>query len=265
MPEPHIPDGYRLLAVDAVASTNDEAKQLGMDGAPARTVVWARSQTSGRGRRGRTWVSPPGNLFTSVLLRPQCAPVVAAQVSFVASLAIFDMVTKALGEADKVLCKWPNDVLVDGRKISGILLESASGTSPTGASVIDWLVLGGGVNVEHHPDIQGPQGSTSLLAAGALDYDLNTTLSDYLAALDIWLEVWETKGFALIREAWLARTFALGYSIQANLPRESLHGTFSGIDDDGALILMLHNGDRRLITAGDVFFGQEGDSNAAGN
>jgi len=265
MPEPHIPDGYRLVALDAVASTNDKAKQLAIEGAPARAVVWAKSQTSGRGRRGRTWVSPPGNLFTSVLLRPQCAPVVAAQVSFVASLAIFDMVAKALGTADRIRCKWPNDVLVDGSKVSGILLESASGTSPTGTSVIDWLVLGVGVNVEHHPDIHGPQPSTSLLAAGALNYDLNAALSDYLAALDIWLEVWETKGFALIREAWLARTFAIGYSVQANLPRETLQGTFGGINDDGALILMLHNGDRQLITAGDVFFGGEGDSNAAGN
>ena len=120
---PVLPDGWTLVALASVGSTNDEAARLADTGVPEGTVVWSREQTGGRGRRGRHWASPPGNLYTSTILRPACAAPRAAELGFVAALAVADIVP--VGRP--VRLKWPNDVLVDGGKIAGILLESAVG------------------------------------------------------------------------------------------------------------------------------------------
>ncbi|HYC65338.1 MAG TPA: biotin--[acetyl-CoA-carboxylase] ligase, partial [Reyranellaceae bacterium] len=117
---PVLPDGWTLVALDSVGSTNDEAGRLAESGAAEGTVVWALEQTGGRGRRGRVWASPRGNLYSSTILRPDCAPVRAAELGFVAGLAVAD-----LAKGRDVRLKWPNDVLVDGGKVAGILPESS--------------------------------------------------------------------------------------------------------------------------------------------
>ena len=122
---PALPPGFRLAALETVDSTNAEALRRAEAGAPDGTFVWARRQEAGRGRQAKPWSSPAGNLYTSLLLRPACAPARAAELSFVAAVAVADTVADLLGPAGPaVSCKWPNDVLVDGAKISGILLES---------------------------------------------------------------------------------------------------------------------------------------------
>ena len=142
---PVLPDGWTLVALESVGSTNDEGIRLADAGAPEGTVVWAREQSGGRGRRGRNWASSVGNLYSSTVLRPACAAQRAAELGFVAALAVGDLVP-----ADRtVRLKWPNDVLVDGGKVAGILLESAIGQG----GLVDHVVAGIGVNVTFAPQL----------------------------------------------------------------------------------------------------------------
>lgn len=250
MSEPSLPEGFRLLRFEAVGSTNEEAKNRAKAGAPDGTVVWAREQRTGRGRRGSRWHSPPGNLYSSTVLRPDCDPHAAAQVSFVAALAVADLLAALLPETVEIRCKWPNDVLLSGRKVSGILLES----STTAAGRLDWLVLGVGVNLVQHPGLGGPHPSTSLREFGGPEVSVETALVTYLAALADWRARWQNDGFSVIRRAWLARAFGLGRPITVKLDRTALEGRFADLDATGALVLELPDGARRTVTAGEVFF-----------
>ena len=147
MATPELPAFYRLLAYEQIDSTNEEAKRLAAAGAPAGTLVWAGEQLAGRGRRGRGWASPPGNLYVSLLLRPACPPAQACQLNFVAAVALAEAVSALLPAGAGVALKWPNDVLVGGAKVSGILLEASAALDRS----IDWLVIGAGVNIASHP------------------------------------------------------------------------------------------------------------------
>ena len=135
--EDELPAAYRLLRYDEIDSTSDEAKTLAEAGAEHGVVVWAASQRKGRGRRGNDWQSPPGNLYASLLLRPDRTPAQALQLSFVASLALADAITAVVPARCVVTCKWPNDVFLNHRKTAGLLLES----STSGDGVLDWLVI----------------------------------------------------------------------------------------------------------------------------
>jgi BirA family biotin operon repressor/biotin-[acetyl-CoA-carboxylase] ligase len=182
-------------------------------------------------------------------LRPPCTPFDGAQVSFVAALAVSDVARALLPRGAHVACKWPNDVLVDGRKIAGILLESAA----TGTR-LDWLVLGVGINVEHHPGVTGAYPSTSLKDVGAV-VDADGVLRAYLDALWAWHGRWRADGFAPIRAAWLANALGLHGPVTVLLEPEPLTGRFADLDAGGALVLELDTGERRVIAAGDVMFG----------
>ena len=135
---PLLPPFYRLLGFAELDSTNEEAKRQATAGAPEGALVWARAQSAGRGRRGRRWVSEPGNLYLSILLRPSFPPATAAQLGFAAALAVGEAAAAALPAGADVAYKWPNDVLISGRKASGILLESQA----AGEGRLDWLVVG---------------------------------------------------------------------------------------------------------------------------
>ena len=240
-----LPASLRLLAYDSIDSTSDEAKRLAAEGAAAWTVVSARSQTAGRGRRQRAWVAPPGNLYMSVILRPPGPAAAVAQLGFAAALAVGDSLAALLSAPDRLRLKWPNDVLVDGRKIAGILLESAAQ-----GDGVDWLVVGIGINVASHPEgTETP--ATSLAAAGA-SATAETVLEALLAAFHRWVECWEREGFEPLRRAWLERAQGLGQAIGVRLARESFTGRFAGLDGDGALLVETSAG-RRRVAAGEVF------------
>ncbi|MGD9535761.1 MAG: biotin--[acetyl-CoA-carboxylase] ligase [Alphaproteobacteria bacterium] len=242
---------YRLVRFDEIDSTNIEAKRRAEAGEPEFTVILAAAQSAGRGRRGRAWASPRGNLYSSVILRPKCTPIVGAQISFVAALAVFDVAKAFVARSASVLCKWPNDVLVNGRKVAGILPESsASGT------VLDWLVLGVGINLAHHPGLKGPHPSTSLRDEGTTDLGVEAAAARYLTALAGWYDRWRQEGFEAVRAAWLARSFGLSSPVTVRLEQEPLEGRFAGLDPSGALLLDLASGGRRVIAAGEVFFGE---------
>jgi BirA family transcriptional regulator, biotin operon repressor / biotin---[acetyl-CoA-carboxylase] ligase len=231
---------------DALPSTNDEAKRLAAQGTPEGTTIWADRQTAGRGRQGRAWHSPPGNLYFSILLRPDGAPAAAAQLSFAAALAVAEAVAPLLAPPLMPRCKWPNDVLVEGRKIAGILLESEA----AGATV-SWLVVGIGVNIKTHP-AEAETPAISLDALGAAPIQPGDLLAAIRARFWPWYEVWRSRGFAPLRAAWLDRAFALGGEIRVREARRETAGRFVDLDAAGALVL--ENGDgRQHISAGAVF------------
>ncbi len=246
-PSPALPPGFQLVAFDTIGSTNDEAKALARRGAPDGTLVWAREQVAGRGRRGRTWVSPPGNLYLSVVSRPGGAPVNAAQLGFVAALGLASALDELVGPRLQLSFKWPNDLLAHGRKLAGILLESETGTS----GAVDFVVIGMGVNVASAPtDLEYP--ATSLRAEGYRDVTPAALLGGVVRHFEQWERRWHDGGFAPIRQAWVARARGIGDAIRVRLEGETLEGRFLDLDEDGALLLVTAGGHRR-IAAGEVF------------
>ena len=247
---PKLPPAYRLVALETVGSTNDEALRLAAEGAEDGTLVWAREQTGGRGRQGRSWSSPPGNLYFSMVLRPECAPAEAAQLGFVAGLALGEAIGSVAPPLIEVTYKWPNDLLLNERKAAGILLESRS--SPDGT--LECLILGVGVNLRHFPeDTSFP--ATSLHFEGATEVEVVALLEAFGRYFMSWVNRWLDDGFAPVRRAWLHHAHGLGEVIEVRLPRETLKGTFKDLDARGALVLELPDGARREISAGDVYFG----------
>lgn len=231
---PVLPDGWRLVALQSAGSTNDEAARLAGEGAPEGTVVWAREQSGGRGRRGRVWASPPGNLYSSTVLRPDCPAMRAAELGFVAALAVADIVPA--GRAVRV--KWPNDVLVDGGKVAGILPESSIGAD----GKAEHVVLGIGVNVGFAPNLPEMR-----YPGAALGGTVEATLEKLTAALARRLAQWRREGFAAVRAEWLAIAGPLGLEVDVKLGDELVRGRFAGMDREGALLLDTAAGPRRIV------------------
>jgi BirA family transcriptional regulator, biotin operon repressor / biotin---[acetyl-CoA-carboxylase] ligase len=238
--------GVRLESHDAVGSTNAEALTRARTGAPGPLWITAARQSAGRGRRGRTWTSEPGNLYATLLLTDPAPAERAAELSFVAALAVHDAVIDTEPSlAARVDLKWPNDVLIDDAKVAGILLES-EGAEPFTVAV------GIGVNCAHHPEGTAYP-ATDLAAAGAsvAPEALFATLSRTML---VRLTQWDRgRGFAAIRGDWLARADGVGEPIRIALPDLDLEGRFETLDAAGHL--MLRTGDGRVvaIAAGDVF------------
>lgn len=247
---PRLPPAYRLVALDSVGSTMDEARRLAeQEQAEDGTLVWAREQRGGRGRLGRRWASPRGNLYFSLVLRPDCAPMQAAQLGFVAALALGEAIG-TVSPPVEITFKWPNDVLLHGRKVAGILLESRSARQGGG---LDYLILGCGVNLAHFPQ-DTPYPATSLRFEGV---PASVTEEELLEAFGrhflSWASRWLDEGFAPVRKAWLRHAERLGEAIEVRLPNESLRGIFRDLDPQGYLLLEREDGELRRISGGDVF------------
>ena len=236
-------DGVRLLRFDALDSTNEEARRLAANGETGPLWIVTREQTKGRGRRGNLWVSQSGNLFATLLMT---APhVSAAQLGFAASLAAADVVASLAGES-RVSLKWPNDVLLDGRKVAGILLE---------ALTRDALAIGIGINLAHHPEGTETPAISVKTATGATPSadDALALLAGRFAA---WYAVWQGQGFAGLKPYWLKRASGLGRSVRARLAHSEIEGVFEDLDQDGALLLRGMKAGLTRITAAEVFLGE---------
>lgn len=234
------------IAHEVVGSTNAEALALARTGAREAAWVTARSQTGGRGRRGRAWASPPGNLYATLLLLDPCEAPAAPQLSFVAGLALHDALSAAApGLAERLTLKWPNDLLLDAAKVAGILVE---GESLAGGAFA--VAIGIGVNCVSHPEAT-PYPAASLATAGmALEPDaLFVSLRSAMAKR---LVQWNRgAAFAEVRADWLARTWRLGDAIRLRTPQET-QGRFAGIDGHGRLLLDCGGDGLRTIAAGDL-------------
>jgi BirA family biotin operon repressor/biotin-[acetyl-CoA-carboxylase] ligase len=247
-PVVRLPAGYVLHFHEVIDSTNEEAKRLGDKGAPSGALIWARRQQSGRGRRGREWKSSVGNLFLSLLLRPDCPLQESARLTFLSALAMAEAIDIVTQGQVAPKCKWPNDLMVNDCKLCGILLESAS----VSGRDTDYLVIGTGVNIAFHPeDVERP--STSLADQGAM-IRVEDLISAYSFRIDDLLAQWQVRGFDAVRESWLARAYGFGAPIVARLSERTFNGTFVGLDHGGSLILKDDTGVEHVIGAGEVFF-----------
>ena len=214
--------------------------------------VLALEQTAGHGRRGRAWSSPNGNFFASLVMRPEGPPSASALRSFVAALALRDAFVVATGRAEAFKLKWPNDVLLNGGKVAGILLESVGA-----GQGVTHLIIGIGVNLVAAPGAdqveQGAVPPVSLLSETGIRITPEEFL-DILATAYARLEAqFTTYGFAPIRTAWLRDAARLGETITARTTVETMTGRFETIDEAGNLILITAKG-RRAVPAADIFF-----------
>ncbi len=242
-----------IVAFDEIDSTNLEARRRAEAGETGPVWITAGVQTAGRGRRGRTWDTSRGNLAATLLVVTDMAPAEAAQLSFVAAFAI-----RALAEryapASLVRFKWPNDVMVDGRKLSGVLIES--GRNPAG---LVWLAIGMGVNLAHAPqnvDRPATCSGDHLQAGESAPPTPEAALSVLSEAFVRYAAAWTRAGFEPLRDEWLKGAAGIGQACVARLDRETVEGVAEGIDRDGALLLRLPDRSLRRISAGDVFFPQ---------
>ena len=258
--------GYRLAAFDRVGSTNTEALAAASAGDPGGIWFAALEQTAGRGRRGRPWQNPHGNLAASLLIVPDAEPAVAATLGFVAGVALSRALSRILpaglvrvgidgadGESDgaraRVALKWPNDVLADGAKLAGILLEAQK--RPDGRHAI---VIGIGVNV-----VAAPQG-LPYAAVSLADLRASRDAGDVLEALsDAWVEtfsLWrEGRGIADVLELWRRSAAGIGAPVAVSRSEGVVRGIFETVDEAGRLIVRADDQSRIAITAGDVHFG----------
>ncbi len=230
--------GWRVVTLGDVASTMDEARRLVQEGAADRTMVRALSQAGGRGRLGRPWQSPPGNLYTTAILRPDAPAARAAELSIVAAVATADAIARFGGT---VALKWPNDVLLDGGKVSGVLLEAV-----TEGMRLSAVLIGIGINVASRPEL--PDRPTSRIVDG----DLEAVYHGLLETLDSRYREWQREGLSGIRQAWLSRGPVPGAPLTVALGGERVDGRFAGLDPDGALVLGLADGTTRRIVSGEV-------------
>jgi BirA family transcriptional regulator, biotin operon repressor / biotin---[acetyl-CoA-carboxylase] ligase len=252
-----------IRTVSETASTNDDVAALARAGAAEGFWLRAQRQTAGRGRQGRDWVSPPGNLHASTLVRLQPGDPPAPSLALVAAVALQEVIAlfcapaqagaqsgagswaPAFAGAQPVQpqIKWPNDLLVDGAKLSGILLER----------VDEAVVVGLGVNLAHHPEgIDRPATSLAAIIGAAPDPD--AFLHALAEAFARWLRRWRGEGLAPVRARWLEKAHPLGAALTARLPDgSSLDGLFAGLDETGALRLRLADGAVHVIHAADVF------------
>jgi BirA family transcriptional regulator, biotin operon repressor / biotin---[acetyl-CoA-carboxylase] ligase len=242
---PSWPSGYGQVRFDELDSTNNEARRRAEAGEQGPLWISAARQTQGRGRRGRVWEAGQGDLAATLLLRPSAQASVIGQLSFAAALAVAQM-AQFFAPDISIQVKWPNDVLGNGRKLAGILLESGE------ASGERWLAIGIGVNLASFPPgTEFP--ATSLAQLGIAAPSSHEALTVLAARFAHWYAVWMSEGFETVRTAWLARAGGLGKPIQARLPTATHHGVFEGIDEAGALLLN-EQGRVRAIAAGEVFF-----------
>mgnify|MGYP005846112289 FL=1 len=245
------PEGFGRRVLAQVDSTNAEAARIAGALAGPEWIL-ALEQTAARGRRGRAWSNPPGNFAATLVMRPTESPDRVALRSFVAALALYDALVAATGRTEGFALKWPNDVLLNGGKLAGILLESAG----SGGS-LSHFAIGIGVNLRNAPDkaevAPGAARPVSLVSETGIAIAPEPFLDLLAPAYARFEAQFVTYGFAPIRAAWLARAAKLGETIVARTSRDTHEGRFETVDAAGNLVLTTARG-RQAIAAADVFF-----------
>ena len=245
----NLPAGYNLIVLDSVGSTNDELKRRALtEFADEGLAIWARMQTAGKGRNKRHWVSEVGNMFISVLFRPNRGMTEAAQLGFLPVIAASKTLEYLVGQLPELRYKWPNDLLLNKKKIGGTLLEVGF-DQKTGQ---DWVVVGFGLNLKHFP-------SATLFPATSIKDELGDELEIeevvelYLQNLAELYSSWQRTGFGPVREKWLAYGHVIDEPLSVKFGKEYISGLFCDLDIKGGLVIETNNGPRR-ISVGDVYF-----------
>ncbi|MCL0065695.1 biotin--[acetyl-CoA-carboxylase] ligase [Dehalococcoidia bacterium] len=245
--------GRQIAYHRELTSTQDAARALAAQGANEGTIVIAETQAAGRGRIGRAWASPPGGIYLSIILRPAIEPSEALRFPLIAGVAAAQAIERLTGLKPQL--KWPNDIIVGGRKAGGILTEMSAEMDR-----INHIIIGIGINVntESFPDeIRGI--ATSLKTECGKEVSRVQLVQNILAQLESLYQVFQVSGFETIRERWKARSCTIGSRVSVRGEREQVEGEAIDIDEDGALILRKANGALERVLAGDVLGGTEGD------
>jgi BirA family biotin operon repressor/biotin-[acetyl-CoA-carboxylase] ligase len=231
---------YTIRHFPSIGSTSDELRRLAAEGAASGTVVHADEQVTGRGRMARKWFSPPGNLYMSILVRTGLPPARSSELTFITAVAVAETVRSLVPERVSVRLKWPNDVLVNDAKISGVLLEQEE----------DAVIIGIGVNVLLAPKVEGYP-TTTIVAQGGIA-TVDGTRDILLERFKRLVTLWAAEGFAPVRAAWLALAHPVGAALKVSRPTGPIFGRFGGLDLDGALLLDTETDGQIRILAGDV-------------
>jgi len=247
-----LPEGWRVKSFDVLDGTNAALRRMVEAGAEAREglIITAKTQTAGRGRGGRAWVSPVGNLYASLLVKSEEGLARAPEIGFVAAVAVMAAIQSLMPDraSDAALrCKWPNDILFEGAKVSGILLETA--TAPDSEDA--FVVLGIGLNLIP-VTLHNPQYEVTSLAQHGGHVNTALALEALAKQLALHLDLWRREGFGPIRRMWLERAAGRDDIITVQMPGEVLTGRFIDLDSDGALVLETRADARRRVLAGDV-------------
>lgn len=239
---------YNLLIFDEIDSTNSEAIRLAKSCVYGDFIIIAQKQTAGRGRQGKQWSSDEGNVYFSVLLDRNIETEKQPELSFVSALSLYDTIKFFADKnniAIDIALKWPNDVLIDGKKISGILIESLSFLGR------NYVVIGVGVNTKlTPPNISQPV--TSLVDAGIYILDDTMVLSQFVKNFDKYFKKWQKYGFEIIRRIWESRAYKLNQNITVTSCDQKFFGQFLGVDDKGNLKLKLEDGSVVNLLAGEL-------------
>jgi BirA family biotin operon repressor/biotin-[acetyl-CoA-carboxylase] ligase len=249
-----LPEGCRLIDLDEVDGTNAEAMRLVLRGERGPLWIRAKRQTAGRGRSGRAWTSQGGNLFASYVVSLNCPLEKAGQLSLVAGVAVIDAVRRA-GDVPGLRLKWPNDILIAGAKVGGILVESSTPAPP--ARIV--VIIGVGLNLVSAPADLGR--SATFLAEAGLALSPRDALCFLAQTMSDWIRIWDDgAGFVQVREAWLGRAGAIGEPLTVNAARGPVAGTFAGIDATGALLIDDAGGNQISFAFGDVTLNAKDDN-----
>ena len=240
--------GRRIVYLERTGSTSNTARELARQGAPEGTLVVAEEQTAGRGRRGRSWNCPFGRgLLFSLVLRPMVHPACAPQVTMVAAVAMARAIEKVTGLTPGI--KWPNDLLLEGKKVCGILTELDAEPE-----AVSHVVIGVGVNVNVPAGDLEPDRATSLQVRTGKDVGRVRLLQEALRQLEEWYRVWQAGGFPVIRAEWQKRSVTVDRLVRVRLGDITLAGRAAGVDEEGALLLELPDGTVQRLMAGEVTF-----------
>lgn len=248
-----MPKGVEAVFYENVTSTNDVAREMAMEGRGGPLWVAAASQSAGRGRLGRVWVSEKGNLYASLMIRPRNKPEKMIALPYLAALAVREALIRSGAPKKQVRCKWPNDILFNEKKVAGILIESSIGTGGD----VDFLVIGIGTNLSLYPkDAQFP--ATSF----AKEMQKTIKPEDYLVhlaeAFDVQWQAWLQFGFEPIRMDWLTHSWGMGEKRQIKTSNLDVEARLVTLDKDGALIIKLDDGTESRLYAGDIFASERG-------
>lgn len=245
-------DKYRLITFDEIDSTNKEALRLAKEDIAQNLVIFTQCQTGGYGRYGRTWESGEGNLAMSILLKADDVADIQSQLSFVAGLSVYSAIRQTIlakNIAVEMLLKWPNDVLINGNKIAGILLQSIKYNDK------QYLTIGIGANVNYTPRVENKK-VTSLQ-----ELDLNISARDLLDLIMHYFiyydDLWRKEGFVEIRDLWLEKTFKAGEVISFSDGVVRIIGQFMDVDSEGAIRIRMQSGEIYRQTSGEVFLGED--------
>ncbi len=238
--------GQKIVSYEETGSTNDVATKLAAQGMPEGTVIFAESQSKGRGRLGRSWISPKGkSILTSVIFRPKLLPSQASQITLMSAVAVAKAIEKQTGLSPQI--KWPNDVLIEGKKVSGILTEMQAETDQ-----IRFLVVGIGINVTV-PEESLPENAASIHYKGAGGTVTRISLAqELLRQLEAGYDLIHEGEWENIHQQWQERSILTGKHVNVRCMERQIEGTVTGLDPDGSLLIRLDHGLTERVVAGDV-------------